>query len=672
MKRLWHKITLYLSSNFAAEYTRHIALIPFLFAVGIAIYFALPFEPNIWLSLAAFEVLLFAFYLFRFRNLHKLFLSLILVFCGFLNIQAHTVYKAGQLTDIKAQTVTYLSGQIRDISYNQNGKIRLILHDAADFDNKLKGNFRITLISQPEDLQINQCVELVTTLFPRRPLPILHGFQLDRKYFFDTLSATGYANSEVFTIPCPTPHTTFMSKVNQFRHNIALNISHLLPPEQAGIANAVLIGEKSLISDQISQNYRNSGLAHFLAVSGLHLGTITALVFFVIRFLVALFPPLALRLDSQKIAAVFAILFSGIYLLISGMAIPAQRAFIMTTVILSGILFNRQALSLRMVSFAALLILIISPQALISISFQMSFAAVYTLIAFYEWYCAKFSASEYQAGMFSKIYRYLTGIIVCDLVASLATAPFSLYHFHRLALYTSLGNLLAGPLIGLYLMPMVLLCLVAIPLGLLAYPLQWLGYGIAVLNNITAYVSHLPYSVWYCNSLPHWEFILIILGGFWLCIWQKSWRKLGFLPIISGIIPLFLPAKQPDMIFTPHAEQIALKDKSGNLLMLPLKRNNWLQQTWQENLNVKFPNSLQASGLKATLEGQDISADFALKCNATECVYNTVVKWDFSGNVYLNNQKIDSSAGGNIYLGATPYWLPLWPNQHRLWQAEYK
>ena len=126
------------------------------------------------------------------------------------------------------------------------------------------------------------------------------------------------------------------------------------------------------------------------------------------------------------------------------------------------------------------------------------------------------------------------------------------------------------------------------------------------------------------------------------------------------------------MIFTPHAEQIALKDKSGNLLMLPLKRNNWLQQTWQENLNVKFPNSLQASGLKATLEGQDISADFAFKCNATECVYNTVVKWDFSGNVYLNNQKIDSSAGGNIYLGATPYWLPLWPNQHRLWQAEYK
>ena len=97
---------------------------------------------------------------------------------------------------------------------------------------------------------------------------------------------------------------------------------------------------------------------------------------------ISLIPYLSLRYNSKKSAAVFAIFMSFVYLLISGAEIPAQRAFIMTFIVLLGILFNRNAISMRMLSFAALIVLAVSPYALISASFQMSFAAVLVFIAF--------------------------------------------------------------------------------------------------------------------------------------------------------------------------------------------------------------------------------------------------------------------------------------------------
>ena len=657
MKKLWCKIILYFADNFAAEQMRLTAWVPFWFAAGIALYFALPSELNIWISVGIFELWLLLYYLLRHRNLHLFFLAGILFCCGFLNIQARTLYQTKNIENISAKTVTYLRGQIREISYSEKGKMRLLLHNAADFDKPLKGNFRITVMPVPQEVQVGQCVEMIATVFPREPLPVLGGYQLDRKYFYENLSAIGYTDSETFIIDCPdnAAHNGFMTALNTLRLQITKYINSILPPAQSGVADAVLIGEKSQISAQIINDYRDSGLAHFLAVSGLHLGAIAGLVFFLVRFLLALFPSFALRHDIKKIAAIAAILFSAFYLLISGMAIPAERAFIMTTVVLIGVICNRRAISLRMVSFAALVVLIIAPQALISISFQMSFAAVYALVSFYESY----KGLPYQKrGIFSTIWLYLCGIVVCDFVASLATAPFALYHFHRLALYTSLGNLLAGPLIGLYLMPMVLICLAALPLHLAFYPLQALGFGLDILNRITAWVAHLPHSVWLTDALPFWGFMLIVLGGFWLCVWKRRWRRWGMLPICIGILPLFFPSPKPDMVFSPYAADIAVRDDSGDLVLLPRQNDSWIKKLWQENLQLK---------ILSKKEQQNLQID-DLKCTDDKCVYKGVVTFDKAGNITLNGEPVNTPAGGYIYLGDKPRWQPLWNNQkQRAW-----
>ena len=105
---------------------------------------------------------------------------------------------------------------------------------------------------------------------------------------------------------------------------------------------------------------------------------------------------------------------------------------------------------------------------------------------------------------------YIVGILVSDLVASLATLPFSVYHFNRIALFTTLANLMAGPIIGLLIMPFTLFSLLLMPLGLEYWPLRLVGYGIRLVNDITAYVSSLPSAGYQVLSMPLWGLLMMV------------------------------------------------------------------------------------------------------------------------------------------------------------------
>lgn len=660
--RIFRQTVSEIKENFFAEQSRWLAWVPFLFGFGIAVYFALPFEPNYWYSLGIFEVTLLLFYLLRHKGLHLLFTAILLVEFGFMDIQLQTLLKSRKVT-FTPEVTDYIKGQISAVSYSEKGRKRLLLQNAENFDEPLNGKYRVTVMNGGNtDFEVGQCVELVGTFFPPSPVPVLNGFQLNRKYFYEEIIGIGYANSSIFVIDCEQKQaSSFRIRLNKIRQRITDDVAKILPPDEAGIVDAVLIGEQSRTPKFIVNNYRDSGLAHFLSVSGLHMGAIAGLMFFVLRFLLALFPAIALRYDVKKLAAVGAILFSGLYLLVSGMAIPAERAFIMTAVVLLGVIFNRQAISMRMVCFAGLMLLIISPQALISISFQMSFAAVVALIAFYEKYAQKIAIWSVNRGIFSKIFFYLAGIVICDFVASLATMPFAIYHFHRVSVYTSLANLLAGPLIGLILMPLILLCLVALPLGLALYPLQALGYGVGWLNRITEFVSALPHSVVYVDSLPFWGFALIVCGGYWLCVWQRKWRLWGMLPILIGISTIFF-GLQPDMVFAPKGEGIALRNKAGEMLLMPLKTDSWTVSVWRENLHLKELNKEQKAELKKIFAGSKTDLEnITLKCDAEKCVYLDSIEFSKQGNIRIDGKNIDNSDGGYIFKRDKTKVMPLQP-----------
>lgn len=645
-------IIAYIEENFVAEQSRWLSWVPFLFGIGIALYLLLPFEPNYWWSLGILEITLLLFYLLRHKNIHLFFLSVLFIEFGFIDIQLQTLSKSKKV-QFTPEITQYMRGRIIEISYNEKGKERLLLDNVFDFDKSLLGKYRLTLMGyRPSGFEIGQCVELVGTVFPPSPLPVVNGFQLDRKYFFEGISGIGYANSEVFPIDCTENEKRNLFKVhlNKIRKKITDDIAEIMPKEEAGVVDSVLIGEQNRIPRQTVDNYRDSGLAHFLSVSGLHLGAIAGLVFFVLRLLLACVPIVALRWDTKKFAAGGAIIFSALYLLISGMAIPAARAFIMTAVVLLGVIFNRQAISMRMVCFAGLVLLVISPQALVSVSFQMSFAAVVALISFYERFAKTMAKWRTDNGFLGKVFFYFVGVVICDFVASLATMPFAIYHFHRISVYTSLANLLAAPLIGLYLMPMILVCLITLPFGVSHYPLKVLSYGVGWLNQITTSVSALPYSVAYINSLPFWGCVLIVCGGYWLCIWQRQWRLWGILPILIGILPMFF-AQVPDVLFAPKGEGLAVKNNKGELILLPQKVDNLTATVWRENFRMSVLSKEQKEELKNIYTGKNKNIkELDLYCTQQGCIYQKNIYFDKSGEIKIKEKKIDNSAGGYILI----------------------
>lgn len=655
-----------IKETFFAERNRWFLWIPVLFACGIGIYFLLPTEPTLWFSAIAVEVIIILAFFWRF-NPQKLFILAIcaIIMAGFVNIQLKAYYIANKATFGDAKT-DYLSGKIIKIDKNYRGKERITLQNPQNFEKYThSGNYRVSLRTNNSGLKVGDCVELVARLMPLPPSSMVGGYQFNRKFFFDGITANGYAISSIGKIECSTKEYNFISNyINSLRQNIVKRINSVLPPDEAGITAAIIAGERGGISKNITLNYRDSGLAHFLSISGLHMTMLAGLMFFFIRLIIALIPPLALRYDSKKISAIAAMLISVFYLLISGAEIPTQRAFIMTMIVLVGVLVGRRAISIYTICWAALFILIISPQALIGASFQMSFAAVIMMIAFYERFAHPLhrflnGGDNRNIGLINRCWRiiwaYILGIIISDFVASISTLPFAIYHFNRISVYTTIGNLLAGPIIGLIIMPFMLLSLLLMPWGMDILTIKIVGYGVKSVNLITEMVASLPYAGYQVLSIPLWGIILIIFGGLWLAIWQLSWRKWGWIAIILGALSIFT-VQTPQAIISNDGLLFAVKDKQGKLLFLPRRGKVFNKQIWLEKTANRQLSRNDKQKLNEIWNGKaEYPQWIDLKCNKLFCDYAQKFRYYKDGHLEIDGVLFDTqkSGGASFYTNGT-------------------
>src|SRR5438067_9157992 len=209
-----------------------------------------------------------------------------------------------------------------------------------------------------------------------------------------------------------------------------------LPGATGGVASAVITGKRGTMPEEVKQAFRNSGLSHLLAIGGLHLGLVGGFVFFAVRGGLALIPWVALRYPIKKITAVVTLVVLFCYLMISGAAIPTQRAFVMTGIVFAAILLDRLRISMRICAIAALVVLLIDPASLVGVSFQMSFGAVVALIAVYEKWGVELAHRFHRGSWVNKVWGYFAAIAVTTLVATVGTEPFAIYHFHHLILYS--------------------------------------------------------------------------------------------------------------------------------------------------------------------------------------------------------------------------------------------
>ena len=611
---------------------RRILWSPVLFGLGIACYFAFTLEPSKWLTLFVIETLIILAIVFRHRiSILRILGFLAIIVAGFSVIQLKSIWLNYPTEKLTSDTF-YFKGQIVSVDTNYQGRKRFTLKNIQDFDGKIyKGKYRITQRSKKDEAEIGDCVEMVGTISPLSKEVVVDGYQFDRKGYFEGLKGSGFAESRWFKISCSDigKAKPVANIIANWRQKIVKHIQQILPSSEAAIASAIIAGERGAINEEQYTQYRNSGLAHFLSISGLHMSMLAGLMFFLVRFVIALFPKLALRIDSKKIAAIFAIILSLIYLFISGNAIPAQRAFIMTFVVLLGVLTNRRAISIQTISLAAFIILLVSPEVLVSASFQMSFAAVLGLIAFYEkisHYVQKFLNISGFRKWVRVILLYILGIIISDFIASVMTLPFAIYHFNMIAVYTTLGNFLAGPVIGLVIMPFVLLSLLFMPFGLDTIFLKITGFGISLVNQITFYVASLPNAAIQVPSIPHWGLVLIIGGGLWFIIWQAKWRYWGLFAIVIGLFSI-ITVRTPDIIISPDAKVVAFKNKQGKLEIVSSRSGRFIKDIWQ--------NKYFFASNKANLQEHP-----EIKITGTKVIYNN------------KEYNLDNEIGMSIYINS--------------------
>ena len=445
---------------------------------------------------------------------------------------------------------------------------------------------RITTARAVPDLAPGSFVRLRATLMPPSPPALPGDYDFGRQAWFRSLGAVGYTLSrpliEDAAQEAPPLDLRLWAKVERVRQEIGARIAAALPGERGAIATALITGERGGISDATNDAFRDSGIVHILSISGFHMAIMAGAVFFSVRFFLALFPAIALRYPIKKWAAAAAIAGAICYLLISGGAFATVRSAIMVTIMFFAVLLDRPALALRNVVLTAAIILVLYPESLLDVGFQMSFAAVLALVSIYEALRARSGWLTVMRHPGMRVAIFFGGIVLSTLIASAAVAPFSAYHFHKSQQYAVLANLIALPVCNILVMPAALAALVVMPLGLEVIPLYVMGWGIEAMVWIALRVAHLPGAVINVPAMPTAAFLLMVAGGLWLMLWQTRWRLAGLAMIAIGIA-LAPTLRMPDLLVGRDGALVAVRGAGGELSAIGASRTSFELQRWVEH-----------------------------------------------------------------------------------------
>ena len=593
--------------------------------LGIAGYFLLPSEPPLWLGAAGLLGLLpLGLLAQRQGALLVPWLAALLVCAGFTAAQVRTETVAAPVLEREIGPVR-LTGQVARIEPKGEGRGPRVILQALQFERPPRGGLpervRIRLTARdPAAVAPGDWISLPAKLSPP-PMPAAPGaFDFARQAYFQRLGGVGYA---VGHLQKQDPGSLAVGQqeadvigawrldLDALRARITQRIRAALPGTAGAVAAALITGERAAIPAEVIEDMRRSGLAHLLAISGLHIGLVTAILFFGLRAILALVPGLALHAPIKKWAALVAGLGAFAYLLLSGATIPTQRAFIMVLIVLTGVLLDRTAISLRLVAWAAVLILLLAPESLLSASFQLSFAATTALVAAYEALRERRDLKALEApGALDRLWLYVAGVAFSSVIAICATAPFAIYHFNRFALFGLVANLLAVPLTAFWIMPTAVVGLLLMPFGLEHLALLPMGWGLELLVAWAGMVASWPYASLPLPAMPSLGLALITAGGLWLCLWAGRWRAIGLLPILLGLLSIAVNPT-PDLLVDREARLFALRDSRGQLWLSNKRRERFTADIWLRRNGQDEAGRLARNGLQET-EG--------IGCDALGCI----------------------------------------------------
>ena len=362
-----------------------------------------------------------------------------------------------------------------------------------------------------------------------------------------------------------TPGTGATPPLAAMRASIEARVTSVIPGGAGAVAAALLTSGQSAIPAADLTAMRDSGLAHLLSVSGLHIAIVMGLTFATLRLLIACVPWLALRVPGKTVAAAGGLVAGGFYLLLTGSQVPMLRSFAMAALVTLALVVGRRAISLRTLALAAAVVLLVQPAAVLGPSFQMSFAAVLALIAGWEAARGRLQALRGDGAVWRRALVWAIGMIGTSVLAGAATTPFGLHHFGRLQWYGVAANAVAVPITSVCVMPAGMLAALLMPFGLDGPALWVMGQGVEAILAIARIVAGWPGAASSARPIPAWGLGVLAFGMCWLGLWRTRWRLWGVVPIAIGMAsPIW--TVPPDLLVSSDARLIALRTDRGLFL----------------------------------------------------------------------------------------------------------
>ena len=578
---------------FEAEIERGNAFLfaPVFMAAGALAYFTLPAEPSLVPLLLSFAMASgLAFALPSRPALNAALMAVAMVCAGMAAGKVETWRAATPM--LGAEITTRLTGRVVRVEHQATGRVRLTLDVVATERPHLRyapRRVRATARAAPAALAPGDAVAGVVRLLPPSG-PVRPGsYDFAFESYFSGIGAVGFfltAPEKVESTGPPTFAERAAAWVEGWRGRMAGHIEVRIGGPEGAIAAALITGIRAGIPEEINAALRVTGLYHIISISGLHMALVAGTLMVSLRAGFALAPSFAMRRPVKKYATAVALAATAFYLALSGGDVAAQRSFIMLAVMLAAVIFDRAALTMRNLAISALIILIVAPHEVVGPSFQMSFAATAALVAAYaawrdhrERRPRAWARRGLPAAMLRSGAGYAAGLSMTSVVAGLAAALFTAWHFQQVSPLGLAANLAVMPIVSVAVMPMAVLAAVLMPFGLDAAPLWIMGHGIAAMNAIALWLAER--SAFDATGTIPLAAVLVLAAALVVLTMTESALRWLALPLLGLGVGLLATRDLPDAFVSEDGTLVALRLEDGRVAVNRPRPRGFTMQNWQ-------------------------------------------------------------------------------------------
>ncbi len=610
------------------EERRFFLWLPVMGMGGVALNLAADREPVLWLPAAPTALFAALAFVSRARPAALgLWLAFAALSAGFLSMSLRTARVAAPVLD--RIRIVSLQGFVEEVDLRPVGARMVIAVMSADGmpREKVPRRVRVTTRKAP-NVVAGDYVALKARLLPPSHAALPGGYDFARDAFFAGVGAVGSTLGPIKLLPPPgdaSLRQRFSAAIDHARNRLAVRVDRIIGGDEGAIAAAMVTGKRDFLSNDAKDLIREAGIFHIITISGVQMTLVAGVVFVVTRRLFALSPTLALNYPIKKWAAGVAMAGSLLYDVATGSRVGTERALVMTLIVLGAVIMDRRALTMRNLAFAVFAVVAIEPEAILGVSFQLSFAAVAALVAVMEARLAGLDSDPdpyvprrgvAPPGLLADLLRKPLALLFATACATAATASFMAYHFHDLSPYVLIGNPLTLSVIEFFAVPGALLGAALYPLGLDAPVWLYVGAGIKFILMCARFIAEAPGSTVHLRAFAPYALPFLALAVMSATIWRTFAFRASAIPF--AIVGLIGATQGPryDVIVAPSGDEVAVRDADGRLQIVGKRFNAFAAEQWltadgdgREPSSARDPDALcDRLGCVAALpEGESLS-----------------------------------------------------------------